>query len=214
VLKPRKAACIVAATRELLDGASANVETTLRTLLGEDVGLMIDTILLGSAGATPGAPAGLFAGVTPLTATAGGGVNALLGDTKKLLAAIAPAMRPVLLMNTTQAATLGMLAPASAVPVIAAPYMTANSIAAIDASTFASALGVPEFRTDENPTVHMSDAPLPLVGGTTQPPALADVAAPVTSLWQVEAIGIRTILPVDWSLRRSNAVALVTGVSW
>jgi hypothetical protein len=58
-------------------------------LLGE--GLAQRALWLAAAAT---APAGLLLGITPLTTTAGGGVNALLGDVKKLLAAIAPALRP------------------------------------------------------------------------------------------------------------------------
>jgi hypothetical protein len=46
-LKPKKAAGIVAI--ELLRGSAPNIETSLRTLIGEDIGLMID----GSCSAMP-----------------------------------------------------------------------------------------------------------------------------------------------------------------
>jgi hypothetical protein len=214
VLKPKKAGAICAVTKEVMQGSPLNVEQSLRVLLSEDLGLMIDGILLGSAAASAAAPAGLLNGVTPKTPTPGGGVNAVLGDVKTLLNAIAPAIRPVLVMNSTQATTFGILAPASAVPVIVAPTMTADSIAAVDAAAFASALGVPEFRTDEDPAIHMETAPLPIVGGTAQPPVIGSIAAPVQSLWQTEAIGIRSIMPCDWALRRANAVAVITGTTW
>ena len=99
-LKPKKAASITAITKELAAGSPLNVELSLRTLLAQDLGLAIDNVLLGSTAATSAAPAGLLNGVTPLTATAGGGSNALLGDIRKLLAAIAPAIRPVLITNS------------------------------------------------------------------------------------------------------------------
>ena len=66
-------------------------------MLAQDLGLSIDNVLLGNAAAA--APVGLLNGVTPLAATAGGGTNALLGDIKKLVAAIAPAIRPVIIAN-------------------------------------------------------------------------------------------------------------------
>lgn len=43
-LKPRKATAITALTRELAAGSPINVELSLRTLLAQDVGLMIDGV--------------------------------------------------------------------------------------------------------------------------------------------------------------------------
>ena len=209
-LKPKKAAAITAITKELAAGSPLNVELSLQTLLAEDVGLMIDGILLGSGAATAAQPAGLLAGLTPIAATAGGGVNAMMGDVKALLTAIAPAVRPVLIMNATQIATAGILAPASALPVITAPYLTAGTVVAVDAAAFASALGAPDFSVDENPTVHMDTVPLP-IGTPGAPPV---VASPTQSLWQTACIGLRTLIDADWTLRRANAVAVVNNVTW
>ena len=90
----------------------------------------------------------------------------MLGDVKKLLAAISPSIRPVLIANATQAASLGVLAQ-SPLPVITAPYLAADQIIAVDAAAFASALGQPDFNISEEPVVHMENtAPLPIVGGT------------------------------------------------
>jgi len=208
-LKPKKAASITAVTKELVAGSPLNVEQSLRTLLGEDLGLAIDAVLLGNAAASASAPAGLLNGVTPLTATAGGGTNALLGDIKKLVAAIAPAIRPVLIANSTQAASIGILAHSS-LPVIAAPYLAADQVVAVDAAAFASALGAPDFNVSENPTVHMDTVPLPI--GTHGSPAV--VAAPTQSLWQTAAIGLRALIDCDWTLRRAGAAAVVTSVTW
>ena len=59
----------------------------------------------------------------------------------------------------------------------------------------------------------MDSVPLPIVGGTA-PPALSQVAAPVQSLWQQASTGIRTIVDVDWQLRRANALAFISGTTW
>ena len=170
---------------------------------------MIDGILLGNTAATTAAPAGLLAGVTPLTPTAGGGSNALLGDTKKLLAATAPNLRPILIVSTSQYGTIGILEPPIGIPIITAPYLAADQVIMVDAAAFASALGAPDFSTDENPVIHEeSAAPLPI--GT--PPTT--VAAPSRSLRQTACIGLRTLVDCDWLLRRTGAVATITGVTW
>jgi hypothetical protein len=96
-------------------------------------------VLISNAAATSAAPAGLLAGVTPLTATAGDGSDALLGDIRKLLAAIAPAIRPVMIASSVQATSIGVLSQ-SPLPVIAAPTLAADQIIAVDAAAFASSL--------------------------------------------------------------------------
>ena len=40
------------------------------------------------------------------------------------------------------------------------------------------------------------------------------VAAPTRSLWQTAAIGLRCLIDADWLLRRTGAVATITGVTW
>ncbi len=104
-LKPKKIDSIVALTREQLACGPANVETSLRALIADDLGLTIDGILLGSTAATTAAPAGLLAGLTTLAPTAGGGNNAMFGDIKKLLAATSPNFKPVMIMGTAQLTT-------------------------------------------------------------------------------------------------------------
>ena len=211
-LKPKKAASIVAVTKELINGSPLNVELSLRTLLAQDLGLMIDGVLLGSTAATTAAPAGLLNGVTPLTATAGGGSNAMLGDVKKLLAAVAPALKPVMIVGSGQAATTAIIEPPIGVPIITAPYLAADQVIMVDAAAFASALGAPDISTDENPVIHEeSAAPLPIATGAQ---GSGVVATPSRSLWQTACVGMRTLLDCDWLLRRANAVATITGVTW
>jgi hypothetical protein len=206
----KKAANIIAVTDEMLLGSPADVETTLRTILSESLGLMIDGILLDANPATAARPAGLLNGVTPLTATAGGGLNALLGDVKQLTGAIAPALKPVLIAGAVQAASLGVLAPNATAAVLVSPTLTAGTVIAVDAAAFASALGVPSFRASQHVTLHMDTAATALsaVGSP------ATVAAPMRSAFQSDVTALRTIIPVDWSLRRSGAVAVLTGATW
>lgn len=209
-LRPKKAAVLCALTKELLAGSPLNVETSLRTIMAEDLGLMIDGILLGSGAATAAAPAGLLAGLSTLTPTTGGGMNALLGDIKLLLAAIAPALRPVILANAPQGASIAALAPGLAGSVIVAPFLAANTVIGVDAAAFVSSIGVPDFNVSENPAVHLESSPLP-IGTVGSPPV---VAAPTRSLWQTASVGLRAILPTDWAMRRANAVAFTTGTTW
>ena len=114
---------------------------------------MIDGVLLGNTAATTAAPAGLLNGLTTLTPSTGGGLGAVMGDMKNLLNAISPAIRPVLIMNATQAAGFALLAPNVTVPMIIAPAMAASTVVAVDAAAFASALGAPP---STSPTIRWS----------------------------------------------------------
>ena len=159
-------------------------------------------------------PAGLLAGLSPLTAAATGTLtDKIAADVKTLLTAIAPALVPVLIVSTVEAAVLDVAAPGLAK--IGSVSVVPGSVLAIDASAFLSAMGPADFAVSEQAVVHEEDAaPLPLVGGTAQPPVIGSVAAPSWSLWQTDAIGLRTILDVNWALRRSNAVAYMQNVGW
>jgi hypothetical protein len=148
-------------------------------------------------------------GVTPLTATAGGGSTALLGDVKKLIAAISPALKPVLIANSVQTASIGVLSQ-SPLPIITAPTMPADQVIAVDAAAFASATGVPSFRASQNVTLHMDTVPSAL-SATGSPNT---VAAPMRSAFQTDVTALRSILPIDWGLRRAGAVAVVNGTTW
>jgi hypothetical protein len=210
-LKPKRANSIIAMSRELLQSGPANVETSLRALIADDLGLMIDGILLGNTAATAAAPAGLLAGLTSLGATAGGGMNAMFADMTKLLAATSPNLKPLMIMGTAQLAQTAIVVPPIGIPVIVSPNMPANQVVMIDASCFASALGTPDFNVSENPSVHMDTVPLPLASG---PQGSAVLASPTQSMWQTATTGLRSIIEVDWALRRTNAVAFISSVTW
>jgi HK97 family phage major capsid protein len=66
----RKAAAITTFTKELTAGSAVNVEATLKTLIAEDVGLLIDTVLLDNVAGDSIRPAGLRNGVAGLTPSA------------------------------------------------------------------------------------------------------------------------------------------------
>jgi hypothetical protein len=40
------------------------------------------------------------------------------------------------------------------------------------------------------------------------------VAAPMRSAFQTDVTALRSILPIDWALRRAGAVAVVNGTTW
>ena len=78
----RKSAKVVSMfTREMLESLSIpNVEDIVRAIMAFDTAVAIDGVLLGSTAISTTAPPGILNGVTPTTATTGGGLAAFAGD--------------------------------------------------------------------------------------------------------------------------------------
>jgi len=100
-------------------------------------------------------------------------------------------------------------------PVISAPLLAAGMLICIDANAFANIVGPADVQASGDPVLHMeSAAPLPLVGGTAQPPVIGSIAAPTSSMFQIAATSLRCILDINWAMRRAGAVAWMSGVGW
>jgi hypothetical protein len=90
VLGPvKKLVASAAMTRET--ALHANGEAVISALLREDAAIALDSSLFSTTAASSSRPAGLLNGVTPITATTGGGTTAMNADLGKLAAAIAAA---------------------------------------------------------------------------------------------------------------------------
>ena len=94
---------------------------------------------------------------------------------------------------------------------LVAPTVTSGTVIAVDAAAFASALGVPSFRASQNATLHDDTVPLPLSSGTQ---GSGGLAVPMRSGFQTDTTSLRTIIPCDWTLRRTGAVAYITAATW
>ena len=168
-LQTKKAASITAIQNEVLKGAPANVQTSLQQLLSEDLSLAVDAILLDAVAADAIRPAGLRYGVAGLTpAAAGTPTEKAVADIGALVGAISPTSKPVLIANSVQGVSLAAYMPG--LSVIAAPTLAAGTLICVDANAFANIVGPIDVAASGEPVLHMSDAPLPLVGGTAQPP--------------------------------------------
>jgi capsid protein len=88
-LEPRKLVVICPYTREMAE--SSNIEAIVRQSLGEATGLALDAAMWSSTAGDASRPPGLFAGVTPIAATPGGGDNAMHGDIAALFGALGAA---------------------------------------------------------------------------------------------------------------------------
>ncbi|MBR0753492.1 phage major capsid protein [Bradyrhizobium jicamae] len=233
VLTPKKMAVITTWTREINEHSVPAIEGLLRNAIQEDTAVSLDSVLIDSNAATVVRPAGILHGVTPLTPTAGGGFNAIVGDIKQLSGALLTATagnvrNPVWLMNPQQVNSAGLItAPGAGVfpfreeisngrlsgwPIIDSGTIPLGTVITLDAADFVSVGGdAPRFELSDQATLHMEDtAPADIVAG----PGPGTPAFPVKSMWQTDSIALRLILPVNWTIRRPGVVAVVNGVTW
>ena len=204
VLEPRKLAVIATMTSEI--AASSNVEAVVRALLSESAALALDAAMF-SANAEDGAhPAGLLYNVTPITPTAGGGMNALLADVKVLVAALAAAgggRDAVIVAHPSQAATLSFMAgPHFTASVLPSSGVAVGTVVAVEASSLVSGFdAIPEFETSNVALLQMEDA------------TPSDWGASMKSLYQADSFALKMILRAAWGMRAPH-VAYLTGATW
>ena len=227
-LVPKKLGVITTYSREISEHSIPAIEGLLRQAITEDTGVSLNSVLLDTNPATAVRPAGLFNGITPITAATGGGFTALVADVKAITAAILALTQghvrsPVFLMNPTQINSIKLTAnplgqfpfreeiqggSLLGYPVIDSGTVPLGTMGMVDAADFVTVGGEsPRFEISDSATVHMEDTtPLPIVDGGTP-------AAPVRSLWQTDSLGLRMIWPLNWVMRRPVA-AIITGVTW
>src|SRR5262245_56109627 len=182
--------------------------------LGEATGLALDLQMLSADPGDSSKPPGLFAGAAPLTPTAGGGTAAMLTDVGNLFAALAPhsaGKTAVIIAALPQAVRLKLAAgPRFDFDVIASTALAAGTVGVIEVASFVSGFGsVAEFSTTKVGALHMEDAaPADIVS------AGGAVATPVKSLFQIDAIGLKTTLWASWGLRAAGHAQWLQGATW
>ena len=227
-LYPHKVGGISVFSREIAAYSNPDIETLIRSSIVADTQINIDALLLDNVAVSTTRPAGLTNGVSTLTATAGGGYAAFLGDLNELTAPFYAAnagRNLALLMNPAQRNQL-MFAPGPAgapfgwstqftdmFTVIASTSVTAGAVYMIDAADFVSVTGAPEFEVSEVATIHMEDTtPLNIATGAQGSGVLA---TPTQSMFQTAQIAIRMLANVNWAMVRSGMVQFIgSGVSW
>lgn len=225
-MTPKKMGVIVPFTRELAKRSTPAIEALVRQAILEDTASVLDSALLDATAADTARPAGLLNGVAAAAVGFGGGdYQAVVEDFKALLAPFYTANGAdniTIVMHPSQALALAMMpgpdgmfgwaAPLmSRLTIIESTYATAGRLIALRNSDFATALGdAPEFDISEQATVHMEDTtPLEIVSGTG--PTTAD---PVRSFFQTATIGVRMLMDVSWTMRRSGMVQWVNQTTW
>jgi len=232
---PKKMACISTFTREIAEHSTPAIEGLIRQAIVEDTSVAIDSVLLDAVAATTTRPAGLKAGVSATTATAGGGIAAVIGDIRALTSALITGTNgnlrsPVWIMNPADALAISLI-PATAgggefpfkseiaggtlqgYPVITSSNVAADTMLLVDAADFVSVSGdSPRFDVSDQATLHMEDTtPLPIATGAQGSGVLA---TPARSLWQTDTIGVRMLLDLNWGLRRTGVVAWTQTMTW
>jgi len=215
-ITPKKAAVISVFTEEMLNRSTPNIEKLIRITMTYDASVSVDSVLLGSAAGDAVSPPGLLAGVAPTAATAGGGLAAFAGDVRALAVAIeatGPLIDPVLIMSSTSALLISVLALGGAadMPIIAASTVPAKRLIMLDAASFGSGEGdQPDISTTNEAMLHEETAPTALsaVGSPNT------VAAPTRSMFQTQCIALRLIQDATWAMTRTGRVAYVDTVTW
>ena len=176
----------------------------VRQTLGEAVGLAIDLQLLSADAGDTTKPPGLFVGSDAITPTAGGGDAAMDKDLENLFGARAAksgGKNAVIVAATPQVAKLKRtVGPKFDYEIIASTSLAAATVGVVELSSLVSGFSsTAEFSATKVGTVHMEDsAPTQITGGTPSP------AVPARSLFQIDAIGLRTNLWAAWGLRASG----------
>jgi hypothetical protein len=210
-IDPRKIAGITVVSSELY--AQESIDVILQTLLNESAGQALDAVLFSATAATAAQPAGLLNGITALPAATGGAYDAMLADISTLGSAVGPvsgAGKIALIMNLGQSLSLltALLPDTPNVVIIASGGVPAKTVIAVACNAVVGAMGLPEFETSTQATLHLSDTATPIAGsGVT-------LASPVTSLFQTASIGTKMHLPVSWALRDPRGVAWMQTVTW
>jgi len=215
LLQPRKLAVISVFTREMVE--SSNIEAIVRQTLGEATGLALDARMFSNTAADASGPAGLFNGVAPLTATAGGGATpaeAAATDIGNLFAALAAngaGKTAVIVAAMSQAVKLKLIVgPKWDYDILASTALATGTVAAVETASFVSGFSsVPEFSVSNVSALHLEDTtPQNITGGTPSP------AVPVKSLFQIDGLALKTELQAAYGMRATGHVAWLTGATW
>lgn len=224
-LVPKKMGVIVPFSKELAKRSTPSIEAIVRDAILEDTAAVLDPLLLDATAVSAVRPAGLLNGISATASGyAGGDYQAVREDFKALLAPFFAANASdniVVIMNPAQGLNLALMEGPVGDPnwlqrirdrvtFIESTHATANRLIAMRASDFVGAGGDPEFDVSEQATIHMEDTtPLEVVSGTG--PTTAD---PVRSLWQTASVGVRMLMDVSWTMRRTGVVRWIDTTTW
>jgi hypothetical protein len=211
-----KTAFIVGLSNELEFSTPENASQIIGRALADAASKQLDAVVFDNVAGAGTRPSGLLNGIAPITATAGGGINAMAGDVAALAGALSDAgvdaENMVVVTNARQAIKLRLLAgPAFTYPVFGTSAVAAGTVIGIAPAGVASGFdGAPRIETSKESTLHFDSAPAQI--GTAGSPNV--VAAPVRSAYQTDTFSLRVKTKCAWAVVHPGAIAAVTGATW
>lgn len=224
-LEPLKIAAIAVITKELLEDSSPSAELLVRDGLRDALVAKLDNDFIApGVSANAGInPASITNAASPITST-GDDAEAVRCDVRALLANFIAANNPpstgVFVMPTLTALALSQMQnplgqtefPGIGMtggvllgfPVIVSDYMPAGYVALINAGDV--------YYGDGAITVDMSDQASVQMDDTPDNPTTASTV--LVSLWQRNLVGFLVEKRVNYKLRRTGSVQLLSGVTW
>jgi Phage capsid family len=205
-----------AVTGELENSGPETASVIIGRSLAEATARSLDTAVFGGAAADATRPAGLLNGVTPITATAGGGLAALASDLGNLAGQIADAEIAsddlVIIAHPESATKLRVLAPGFGNTVLGCAQLAVGTVIAVAPSGLGVGYsGVPDIETSIEATVHFEDSsPLQIASGAQGSGVLA---TPTKSAFQQDLIIIRVRARCAWAAL-PGAVQYLSGATW
>jgi hypothetical protein len=206
---PKEIAAICGLTDELSALSAESAEAVIRAAMIEASAKALDAAGFSTAAASASRPAGIFNGVTPITAATGGGQAALLADMKALVAAIVAAGGGAniwIFADPVALVAIGILAPGASiagVTFVPTPVLADGTIVAVEIGAIASGFSaLPDIDISREATLHFDTAPAQI--GTVGSPNV--VAATTPSLWQTASLALRLILRSAWVVRAPGMV--------
>lgn len=212
----KKVALVETCSREISEIGPVGAESMIEIILRDGAARVLDLSMLSATAATAAQPAGLFNSISPLTATTGGGLNAVFGDLRSLVDAIVAAggsSRVYFVASPGRTLALLGYMPTLAGRIFASSYVPSGTLMAVDANSLCVLFGAdPEIVVSKETLLHMEDTtPLPIASSGSP----NTVAAPVRSMFQSDTLAIRLVILTNWQLRVSGAAAWInSGLSW
>jgi hypothetical protein len=205
LLKPYKLAGIAVLTHEML--VSSNAEALISDVVLRMLGNMLDAALVDTNAAAADRPAGLRFGVSTQTASAVTDTwGAFTTDVRVLANAVGPVggNAPLaFLASPGRAIATKVLLSGQVHPVFATSALV-NEFLCVATAALVSAVGDVAVESATAATLHMDTVPTADVGSASRH----------ASMFQTDAIAIKTRWPVAWIMRDPRGVSWLTPTAW
>lgn len=222
-LAPTKASILVSMTEELQRFSVTGAETFISDSLVKSTVAFLDRALLDPTFAAGSGPASITHGVTPI-ASSGTTATAIATDLRTALRAITAAgielTSPVIVMNTRLAAGLALLEGTSGFAFASigvgagsignVPVLVSNAVRDTTAGATIVVLEASELLVADDGNLSVESSGEAALQMRNDP---VTGAAQLVSMWQTNSIAVRLNREINWTMARSGAVQLITGIA-